>query len=270
MSFLKIKKLNGFPLNSFSKDLISDFFSFLQNKELSINYIERLLNNMKTVLNWGFKNKYNIDPELVNFVSNIKNSINKDKPKMVTLFKDEFKKIIEYNPKNPRISEIKDAYIFMCKTGQRLSDYKALNKDSIIYSDESKLWFWVIKQVKVKTDVIIPLNNQTYNILQKYNFKLPLHSRSNKDLKKLAKEVGLDREVVENTTRNNKLITTKYKLYDIITLHSSRKTFVTIGIQSGFNDHVITKVTGHSSIEEFKKYIGIHNDDIRNLIDVFN
>lgn len=270
LSFLKTKNITGIPLNSFSEDLIRDFLFFLQNKELSINYIERLLNNMKTVLNWGYKNKFNIDPEIVNFVSNIKNSIGKDKPKMVTLFIDEFKKIKEYKPENPRISKIKDSYIFMCKTGQRLSDYKALNKDSIIYSNKSNLWYWEIKQIKVDTNVLVPLNQETYNILKKYNFKLPLHSKSNKDLKELAKEVGLDREIVENTTRNNKRIITKYKLYDIISLHSSRKTFVTVGIQSGINDHVITKVTGHSSIKEFKKYVGIHNDDIKNLIDVFN
>lgn len=264
--FMEQSKMNDIPIQSYNKRIFSEFKDFLEFKELSNNYVERTLNMLKTILNWGISNNLDIDINFPRYVSEIKNLIVKDTPPMIALFKDEFKKIVEYDPNVESLSKIKDAYVFMVRTGQRLSDYLELDKDSITYNKVQHLWYWELRQKKTTKQVIVPLREDTYEILNKYNFKLPLNSNSNNNLKKLAELVGLDREIVESKTRNGKLFTNKFELHEIISLHSSRKTFVTIGIQTGNNDHTITKITGHSSINEYKKYVETHSDDINKLI----
>jgi len=260
---------NNIPISSLEKQHFEKLLKSMENSnELSNNYIERLFNTIKTILNWGIKEEKGVGVKLVNAISDIKKSIKKDSVPIVALSVNEFEKVKNFHTTDRELIKIRDAYIFMCMTGQRLSDYKNnLNKNSITSNEGVN--FWKLTQDKTNKTIVVPLNKLAFEILEKYDFKLPLTSKSNKMLKLLIEEVGITREISKNQTINNKTDITKKPIYKVISLHSSRKSFVTIALEKRRQGEEIREITGHSSLVEYKKYVDIQSQSKIDLVNIF-
>lgn len=271
-NLLKFKNtidFNNIPTHSLNKRHFDKLLESLEKtNELSNNYIDRLFNTIRTILNWGIKEEKRVDTKLVKAVSEIKKSIEKNDVPTVALFANEFEKIKVFETDKIELVKIRDAFIFMCMTGQRLSDYiNNLNKNSITSNEGVN--FWNLTQDKTKKTIVVPLNELAYNILVKYKFKLPLSSVSNKKLKLLIEKVGIERKITRYKTINNKTVITKEPIYEAISLHSSRKSFVTMALEKGILGEVIRKITGHSSLVEYEKYVDIQNQSKIELVNIF-
>ena len=78
--------------------------------------------------------------------------------------------------------------------------------------------------------------------------------------KKAAKEVGLNRQVVQVSYSGNTKHETVDKLCDITTCHVARKTFVCSSIHLGIPQSVVMKCTGHSDYRAMCPYIEVADE----------
>ena len=72
---------------------------------------------------------------------------------------------------NKRLERVRDVFILGCLTGMRYSDYKRIKRENII-NDVIRM-----REVKDKSKTLeIPLSSWAKEILEKYNYYLPVIS----------------------------------------------------------------------------------------------
>lgn len=157
----------------------------------------------------------------------------------------------------PKYQATKDAYILACNTGLRISDIKQI-KPELITKDKDFL-FLNIYQEKTKKNEQNFLNNKCKQILEKYNFNLPLKSEDtiNLQLKIIAEQAKINQPIpitVYENLKPHKIIVPKYQA---IHFHTARHTFATLSIIKGMNLKILSKILGHSKIDMTEKYLQI-------------
>ncbi|MBR1782743.1 MAG: integrase catalytic domain-containing protein [Bacteroidales bacterium] len=155
-----------------------------------------------------------------------------------------------------RHEKIRDLFIFCCFSSLRWSDVCQLTRAHI---DGDAI---VLIQKKTAQTVRIELNKYTRTILEKYEdahmpgeLALPVMSnqKMNDALKILFKQAGLDKP-----------------LYERVTTHVGRKTFVVIGLSNDISPYTITQWTGHSSLAAMKPYMAIADKEKKNAMKKFD
>lgn len=140
---------------------------------------------------------------------------------------EEIRTIRQKHLSTPRMEQIRDVFVFACYTGLAFTDLKSLRKKDLHIDENGKEW---IIKARQKTKVIshIPLLPIAKEILERYNYKLPMLSNQkyNAYLKELADCCGINK-----------------------TLHShlARHTFATILLNCGVDIVTVSKILGHSN-----------------------
>ena len=101
------------------------------------------------------------------------------------------------------------------------------------------------------------------SILDKYNFELPQISNQkfNKYLKELFEFLEYDDVIKKTTKLGNKIIEKESILYDRISSHTARRSFITIMKNQRVPDKVIMSFTGHKSLQVFNNYYRPNEDE---------
>src|SRR5690606_29822146 len=109
----------------------------------------------------------------------------------------------------------------------------------LIFSKHIKNEKWYLKQDKTGIDVIIPLNNTAKAIINKYKHddKLPKLSnpKYNLYLKELCKLAGLNEPILITNTVGNKQHKAVRPKWEVVSAHTSRKTFITTALEKGIS-----------------------------------
>ncbi len=136
-------------------------------------------------------------------------------------------------------------FLFMCMTGLRISDFKAVNFDNIV---GNMMFFYPIKTRSKKKQVVkIPLNEFALKLIADEKRKTgPLfepcsEQRMNVNLKDIAKSAGVNKS---------------------ITNHSGRHTFATLFLHQTHDVATLQKLLGHSRIQETMVYVHINETDL--------
>ena len=133
----------------------------------------------------------------------------------------------------------------------------------------------VLIQRKTAQTVRIELNKYTRAILEKYEdahmpgeLALPVMSnqKMNDALKILFKQAGLDKPITRTYFVGNKRVDEVKPLYERVTTHVGRKTFVVIGLSNDISPYTITQWTGHSSLAAMKPYMAIADKEKKNAM----
>lgn len=133
----------------------------------------------------------------------------------------------------------RDAFLFECYTGIRVSDYTKVNRESVQKNDKG--YYCIIKQTKTNTSAFILLDEKIMAILERWDYNL-YNKRSyqnfykdyNQGLHRLGEMIG------EQET---------------LTSHRGRHTFICKALEEGtLSESEIMLRTGHSSLEAFKVY----------------
>jgi integrase len=179
---------------------------------------------------------------------------------------EELKKIHDLDlSDNQRLNRVKDLFIIGCYTGLRFSDLIQLRDENLIDN---------YRKAKVKTEktgalVIIPLHKYIREILKKHN-GVPLQVISNQKMNEYLKELGEKAEINEDVTftltKGGKLVSETFKKYDLITVHTARRSFATNAYLNGVPTISIMKITGHKTEKTFLKYIRISQEDNANKL----
>lgn len=213
--------------------------------------IAKVLSTLKTFLGYAKHHGIEINATYQNF------KIKRETLEVIALTQTEFDDLYSLNlSDNKRLEQVRDVFCFSCVTGLRYSDLKQLRKEHI---KENEICLTV---TKTKERLIVPLTEYSLNILSKYqdlNKPLPVISSQNMNyyIKELAEKAGINEEVEIVRYRGVKREAIVYPKYELISVHTGRKTFVTLSLEKGMSAEEVMTITGHSDYKSFKRYVKI-------------
>ncbi len=178
---------------------------------------------------------------------------------------DELMKIYNKKFKNVTLDRVRDLFIIGCFTGLRYADLTQINPENFINKR---------RDIKIKTEktgaiVIIPLHEAIIKILKKRKGQTPEPYRDqpmNRYLKIIARLAGLKDKISKSVTRGGMRVTTKYFKWQLVTVHTARRSFATNAFLAGVPTISIMKITGHKTEKAFMKYIKVSEEQNADLI----
>jgi integrase len=87
------------------------------------------------------------------------------------------------------------------------------------------------------------------------------NQRYNDYLKNLAKEIGLNSQVMVTKFYGKKRISETYEKWELITSHVARNTCITYLIKKGMIPEMVMQISGHKSRSAFEKYVKISREE---------
>jgi integrase len=232
-------------------DFYQDFIEFLQALNKSTNTIGKKIQTLKIMLNEASEKEYQVNKA---YKSHRFKSITEESEN-IYLDTSDLQKLYDLDlAGNKRLETVRDLFLIGCWTGCRFGDIHKINSqnihDGMIHLEQSK----------TGSRVIIPLHPVVKNILEKYDFKLPVvisNQKFNKYLKEVAKEAKLNEMFHKGITKGGKRISTRLKKWRLVTTHAARRSFATNLYNSEFPSLSIMQITGHKTEAAFLKYIKV-------------
>lgn len=219
---------------------LRSFQAYLYEKhDLNSITVAKQLSTLKTFLNYAQKRGIEVNANYKSFI------IERDTDlEVIALTQDEFNTLWSMDlTGKPRLSAIRDVFLFSCVTGMRFSDLEQLNWNQI------KADYIQQTVTKTKAKLKIPLNQYSRAILAKYEDcprPLPIISnqKSNDALHDLCEGAGLDDMIEIVRMKGHKTVKETFPKYELITMHSGRKTFATLSLKKGMNAQNVMKIGG--------------------------
>ncbi|WP_354299472.1 tyrosine-type recombinase/integrase [Pedobacter sp. UYP1] len=249
---INLKKMERVTLLNADYSFMQSFCNYLIGDVGHLNTTAaKQITGLKTFLNKARKSGNNVNNTFQDY------SVKRDKLEVIALTKSEFEAIKDLDLNNNRkLDQVRDVFIFGCVTGLRYSDLANLKRENIAGG------FLNITVVKTKQKLNIPLSGIAYDILSKYPTTIkPLPVISNQKFNSYLKDLGKLAEINEiiPITRfaGNTEKTRVYKKYELVSVHTARKTFVTLSLERGMKAEEIMPITGHVSYPSFKRYVNV-------------
>jgi integrase len=241
------------------------FFQSFQNYLLSITKtvdgkempllnnttIAKQLSTVKTFLSYAKKEGVTVSDKYKDF------KIKKETLEVIALTNEEFETLYYLDlSTNKKLAQVRDVFCFACTTGLRYSDLDQLKREHI-KADEIRL---TIK--KTKEPLSIPLTPYSKALLEKYKgMHRPLPIISNQKLNDYVKELcevaGITEPVEIVRFRGTKREAITYPKYELIGVHTGRKTFATLSLEKGMSAEEVMTITGHRDYHSFKRYVKV-------------
>ena len=152
---------------------------------------------------------------------------------------------------------VKNAFVFSCFTGLRLSDIRTLTWNDISKAPDGKTMFVRTRMQKTQRLINIPLSNEALNCLDK---------------KEDANEPIFDLPTTSNVERNLKMWLEGANITKHITFHCARHTFATMMLTLGADIYTTSKLLGHCNLATTQVYAKIVDQkkiETVNLVDDF-
>lgn len=230
----------------------TEFQSFLfVVKDMRNATVNKNLSTVRTFCNYARKYGIKVSEGYKDF------SIKNTQGEVIALTQGELDTLLEIDLSgNKRLDQVRDVFCFSCTTGLRYSDLAALRWEHI---KDTEIRFTVIK---TKQRLTVPLTVIPKQILSKYS-KLyrPLPTISNQKMNEYLKELcqlaGIDTPIEKVIFKGNKRTSEVHPKYELIGVHTGRKTFATLSMEKGMSAEETMKITGHRSYSSFKRYVSI-------------
>lgn len=166
---------------------------------------------------------------------------------------DEIKRLIE--TPCPR-EDVKQAYLFSCYCGLRLSDIYGLKWKDLVLDGEQ--WRVALVMQKTTTPLYLPMSNQAMKWL-------PERGEAKDD-----DSIFPNLPAEPNINKNLKKWTDAAKVTKHITYHTSRHSFATMLLTLGADLYTTSKLLGHANVKTttiYGKIVNKKKDDAVNLVD---
>ncbi len=241
--------------------------------------ISKTLDNLKTIMRWSLDAGYH---NSMDFLKIRKPSNESNDP--VYLYPSELKSVHDFDFEGMPITSghdrlhistmrnARDIFCFACYTGQRYSDIQALKWTDIVHAPSGNEWH--VYQVKgnKRLKVVVPIGSKAQEILDRqpkefaFVFNAPSGQKYNDSLKELGKACGLDRIVTKVRYSGKKRIESALPLYELLSSHKARATFVTLLKTQKVSDKTIMGMTGHTDVRTMMRYEGVSDEAKRNAV----
>jgi hypothetical protein len=162
-----------------------------------------------------------------------------------------------YQNYNPNEKKLVDAFLFICYTGLRYTDYNNIKKHNFskVKNGEKNLYYMKFVQDKTNEEVKVPLMYaEAVKILEKYQWELPKFANAfmNREIKNILVKYDLLNEMIQ--VKKEK-INGNYIKRDLITIHTGRRSFCTNQYINGTPSQFIMAASGHKTESAFRLYI---------------
>lgn len=250
-SYLKEKyNRTDIQMNEINKSFVDGFSNYIRTNlkiqnNTSVNYMKNLRKICLRAFNDGVIDR--------NPFSSVKLHIEPVDVDFLTM--REIKVIYNKDCHCDRLNQVRDIFIFCCFTGLAYIDVKELNVEKHLITDDNEN-LWIMKK-REKTGIMsnIPLLPIAKEILEKYNYKLPVLSnqKTNAYLKEIAD-----------------LCNIKKKLH----FHVARHSFATsVTLNNNIALTSVSKMMGHTNTKITQRYAKVLEStllkDMNSLIDKF-
>ena len=255
-----LKNFNSKSTFSYFDDRgLTSYVEFLrERREMRNSTIDNQVSFLKWFLKWAYSKGYNNNLAYQTFKPKLKTT----QKKIIFLTPEELKKIKEFNiPQTKKYLErVRDVFLFLCYSGIRYSDAFNLKKTDI------KDAYFEITTVKTNDSLIIELNKNTKEILEKYkdipfqgNKALPVISnqRMNEYIQELGKLTEIEEPIRITYYKGNERKDEVIPKHKLLSTHAGRRTFICNALSLGIPVNVVMKWTGHSDYKSMKPYIDI-------------
>ena len=245
------------------KDITLEFYydliDFLNGQNLALNTTGGHIKNIKVFMdvthdlglhdNMAYRNK--------------RFKVLEEESTHIYLTEEDIQKISEVDLSMSRkLRTTRDIFLIGCRTGLRFSDLKAITHEKIIRNDSFE--YIKIKTQKTGEVVYIPLHPQAREIFERHEFQLPRvpsNQKFNYYIKEIGKLAGIETPSTTYRTEGGKKTERVRPKYELMTVHTARRTFATLAYKAGLPAHSIMKITGHRSERSFMKYIKLTNKE---------
>jgi integrase len=220
-------------------------------KGLNNTTTAKQLSTIKTFLGYAKKQGVQVSEKYKDF------KIKREPLEVIALTNEEFETLFNLDlSNNKRFAETRDVFCFACTTGLRYSDLYQLKREHI---KEDELRITVTKTKEILT---VPLTRYSKETLLRYEHQhrpLPVISNQNlnyavKDLCKYA-EINEPIEIVRFRGVKREAIT--YSKYELVGVHTGRKTFCTLSLEKGMSAEEVMEISGHRDYRSFKRYVKV-------------
>ena len=250
-------------------DFVTELYEFMRNKRLNTIYkqyrtvgglkgrtIKKRFDNLKFFTRWlDKKMSIHVDNEVRDAITTFK--LNKEElnspVKRYALNKEAIKELEITIPQTENERIAKDIFLVSCFTSLRFSDLISIRKNHLKFENER----YVINKQAVKTaaKMKIPLKDEIYQIIKRYDHNLDLLSNGmlNKSLKQLLRRSEFFQQESSDYYKKDG---SPYKLHEIISCHTGRRTMISRLLNEfGVPPAKVMKISGHKSIRSLNQYI---------------
>jgi len=227
VTFIKetFNKLEDLPITKVDKEFVENLEVYLR-KFCHHNATMKHMQKVKRIIEWAVEDKNYL-------LKNPFNSADLSQKDVAVVFltQEELLRIMQKDM-IPRLSNVREMFLFECFTGLSYADIKALGPEHCDFTART-----IIKpRQKTKTPSVVYMYDWVETILRKYNCVIPMISnqRLNGYLKEIATICNIDKP---------------------LTTHVARHTYATtILLQEGVDLQTISRSLGHSSLQMTTRY----------------
>lgn len=266
INYCKVIKRDS--IRMLSEKEINNFEIYLRDNGNSENKIRNSLRILRILINDVmckhpyFKN-YGLKKVDIDLPKNIKSEELK-----VELLDMELEALRQCKDLSQKQEEFRDLFLLECFTGQRASDLPTLFNPEIKIEDN----YFSFLTKKEKVPALVEMTPDVLEIIERYRngfeaidiTKEKLSMYITNGIKLIAKNAHLDRliEYIDNKKRPQ-----KRPLYEVISSHFGRHTFITKKIREGVPIETLKYLTGHKDTQALQKYyIHLNANDRVNLV----
>ncbi len=244
--------------NSVVNTLKNYFTYYAQNRKgeagLLTNTIWKQFKNLKVFLNWC------VDQGLIQNFSTKHLTAPLEHIAHVFLTEEELARLENLNlSTSERI--VRDLFLVSCETGLRFSDVCSLPSQAV-KEDCLEVYPKKTRKHGHTNRLIIPFSTRVKRILARNGQQLPTYPYSqinnfNTCLRALCERADICAINYYYRTIQDREVRIEQKKFELISSHTGRRTFCTLKFLAGMPSHVIMKFSGHTSEQNFMRYLKI-------------
>lgn len=264
------KKFSRIILEELSKETIEKFFfSYLfKEGEYTNNSLCKIRGRFSTFLTKAKKDGISIGCSMEE--SGV--IFSRYTPDDIRLDLHELKTLIELKIDKDYNQRVRDIFIILCFTGQRVSEYKLFHEGRVVKKVIGGIDTTFIKLVppelnNKKKVVYIPLLKPVLDIIgDNYVFpEMVPESRINVIIKDLCEEAGIDERTEAIDIFNGGKTKKKNLLkFQMVKSHTARRSFISNFLELGIPDDCISRITGHrlnyNASKAFSSYVKLDDE----------
>ena len=252
--------------SDFTVDGLQDYIKYCEDKGMKNTSIKERIRLVKWFLRWSVKNEYCTLPVALDFAPKLKQIDNA----VVFLDWDELMRMYKARIDDTKLSVVRDMFCLSCFTGLRYSDIQRLNASNIVNDSI------IIATKKTNTSLRIELNKYSRTIVERYAnneerlFPIMLVQDYNGMVRKVAEQCHIDASIIRSYYIGNERYDKVYKMYELLSSHCGRRTFICNALMLGVPVNIVMKWTGHSDYGAMKPYIDIADKAKAEAMKVFD
>ena len=255
-TYSKLENLNipksEFLLENIGYNFFTEFINKYSSQGIQNITIHKYFRNIRKVMNWGLEKEYHQNYKFSLELSKVMKNYDFGSNSKFSLTKEQLAKIENYSFTNDSYTFYRDLFIIQTYLCLRYSELVQIRKDNIIGNEI------LLYSGKNKKKITKPIPPKIKVLIEKYEFdesSFISNQKYNLNLKKIFKVMDIDEEILVFKTMGKIHNKVKIPIYEIISNHIARNTYITISQEAGMSEKEIMEVSGHKNVKTLQGYV---------------